>query len=72
MEVQSERLGGSTPDLHSSEGDSKLREHEDRGPGPECTLGDGQDGGDAHGIDRAQSGKSRGKSWCSCRTTVRC
>ena len=55
------------------------REHEGRGPiiqqpseiVPEHTIGDGQDGGGAHDIDQTQSGKSRGKSWCFCHTTVR-
>ena len=69
-EVQNEQLGHNTPDLHSIKRDSDRREHEGRGPSvqqpseivPERTLGDGQDGVDAHDIDQAQPGKSSGKS----------
>jgi len=75
-EALSEQLGRNTPGIHSAEKDSNRREHEGRGlivlqPSeidPERTLGDGQDGGGAHDI---QSGKSRGKSWCSCYVTIR-
>jgi len=77
-EALSEQLGRNTPDLHSAEGDSNWEEYEGREPivqpseiAPESTLGDGQDGGGAHDIDQTQSGKSRGKFWCSCYTTIR-
>ena len=64
-----EQLSRDTPDLHSIEKDSNIRnqgEHEDHRPGvqqhseaaPERTLGSGQDAGDADDLTR--SGKSRG------------
>jgi len=78
-EAQNEQLGHNTTDLRPAKRDPNQREYEGRGPivqqpseiAPDRTIGDGQDGGDAHDIDQAQSGKSRGKSWCSCYTTVR-
>jgi len=76
--ARNEQLGHNTPDLHSAKRDSNQREHESQGPifqqpseiARERTIGDCQDGGDAHDIDQAQSGKSRGRTWCSCYTTV--
>ena len=38
---------------------------------PEYASGAGHDCMDIHDVDRVQSGKSRGKSWCSCHTIVR-
>ena len=56
MEAQS---GRNTPNPQSAERN------------PEHASGAGQDGGDAHDVDQVQSGKSRGKSWCSGHTIVR-
>ena len=79
MEERSEQLGPNTPDLHSAEADSNIRnqrEYKDRGLGAqqrsetasERIFGGGQDDGDSDGL--VQSGRSRGKSWYSDYTTV--
>ena len=74
--MRSRQSGRNTPDLHSVERDSDQREQEDRGQNvqqsseatPERTSDGGQDGGDAD--DPVQSGRSRGKPWCSGYTRV--
>jgi len=78
--AQSKKLDRGTPDLHRDESDSDIRnwrEHEDQEPGvlrpqesaSERTSGSDQDGGDAQNV--VQSGKPRGKFWCSGYTIVR-
>ena len=78
--MQNEQLSRSTPDLHSNDRDSNVRnqgERRDRGPGveqplettPGRTSGGDQDDEDAH--DPAQSEKSRGKSHYSGYPAVR-
>ena len=82
VEARGERLGPSSPDLHSAETESNTRdqtEGEDRGPGVEehsestsgRTFGDVQD--DRSSDNLVQSGRSKGagKSWCSGHTIVR-
>ena len=49
------RNGRNTPDAQSAERD------------PEHASGAGQDGGDTHNVE---SRTFRGKSWCSCHTTI--
>ena len=66
--MRSQQSGRSTPDLHSVEGDSDQREHEEWGQN-ERISGGGQGGGAAD--DLVQSGGSRGKSWSSGYTIVR-
>ena len=79
-EAQSEQPVRNTPNPHSTERDPKIlnrREYDGRGPGarqpsevvPERIFGGGGDGGDAR--DLIQSGRSRGKPWCSGYSMVR-
>ena len=78
--AQSEEVGHDAPGLYPGERGPSTRdrgEHEDRGPeiqqpsepAPRRTSSGDQDGGDFD--DLAQSGRSRGKSWCSGFTPVR-
>ena len=80
-EARSEQLGCNTPDLHSTEGDSKIRnqkEYEGRGPGvqqpseaaPERTLDGGQRGGDTDDLTQPKRSRTQGESRCSSYTAI--
>ena len=79
-EARSEKLIRNTPVPYYAGRDSKVlnrRDHEGQGPdawqpsetAPKRIFGGGRDGGDAH--DLVQSGRSRGKPWCSGYAIVR-